>query len=397
MGKGVAVTGMGVISAIGNNVEQNYRSLLSSQHGIFTSRYLKTKHLDLPVGEVKLSNEALQSFLQLPPGHAFTRAALLGAVAIKEALQQARLRKEDINTIGFISASSVGGMDMTEKFYTKFNDSKDHRRFIQAQHPGFTTTKIQEYFGINGFVTTISTACSSSANAIMLGARLIKSGKLKRVIVGGTDCLTKFTLNGFNSLKILSAEACRPFDDDRTGLNLGEGAAYLILEAEDLIGNKKILGRVKGYGNSNDAFHQTASSESGEGAYLAMKKAMEIASISAEEIDHINAHGTATKNNDLSESVAIKRIFAQQVPDLTSTKSYTGHTLAAAGSVEAVYSLLSLNKETIFPSLNFSTSMKETGLEPATRLINKKMNNVLSNSFGFGGNCTSLILSRDEK
>lgn len=397
MGKGVAVTGMGVISAIGNNVEQNYRSLLSSQHGIFTSRYLKTKHLDLPVGEVKLSNEALQSFLQLPPGHAFTRAALLGAVAIKEALQQARLRKEDINTIGFISASSVGGMDMTEKFYTKFNDIKDHRRFIQAQHPGFTTTKIQEYFGINGFVTTISTACSSSANAIMLGARLIKSGKLKRVIVGGTDCLTKFTLNGFNSLKILSAEACRPFDDDRTGLNLGEGAAYLILEAEDLIGNKKILGRVKGYGNSNDAFHQTASSESGEGAYLAMKKAMEIASISAEEIDHINAHGTATKNNDLSESVAIKRIFAQQVPDLTSTKSYTGHTLAAAGSVEAVYSLLSLNKETIFPSLNFSTSMKETGLEPATRLINKKMNNVLSNSFGFGGNCTSLILSRDEK
>src|SRR5690606_30656935 len=333
-----------------------------------------------------------RKLLGIAPVHAFTRAALLGSLAIKEALDQAGIKKEDYKDLGLISASSVGGMDMTEKYYTQFKDKEEHRRFIQAQHPGFTTTKIQEYFDINGFVTTISTACSSSANAIMLGARLIKSGKLKRVIVGGTDCLTKFTLNGFNSLKILSAEACRPFDDDRTGLNLGEGAAYLILEAEDLIGNKKILGRVNGYGNSNDAFHQTASSESGEGAYLAMKKAMEIASISAEEIDHINAHGTATKNNDLSESVAIKRIFAQQVPDLTSTKSYTGHTLAAAGSVEAVYSLLSLNKETIFPTLNFSTSMKETGLEPATRLINKKMNNVLSNSFGFGGNCTSLIL-----
>src|SRR5690606_32230853 len=204
-------------------------SLLSSQHGIFAPRFLETKHSNLPVGEVKLSNEALQNFLQLSPGHTFTRAALLGAVAIKEALKQAGLSKKDLNTIGFISASSVGGMDITEKYYKQFNDSPEHSRFIQAQHPGFTTTKIQEYFCINGYVTTISTACSSSANAIMLGARLIQAGKLKRVIVGGTDCLTKFTLNGFNSLKILSAEACRPFDEDRTGLNLGEGAAYLIL------------------------------------------------------------------------------------------------------------------------------------------------------------------------
>ena len=397
MGKGVAVTGMGVISAIGNNVEENLRSLLHTQHGIFPAQFLETRHLDLPVGEVKLSNEILQNYLQLQPGHAYTRAALLGAIAIREALLQARLSKAEIKTMGFISASSVGGMDMTEKYYSQFNINPEHSRFIQAQHPGFTTTKIQEYFGINGFVTTISTACSSSANAIMLGARLIKAGKLKRVIVGGTDCLTKFTLNGFNSLKILSAEACRPFDEDRSGLNLGEGAAYLILEAEDLVGNREILGRVKGYGNSNDAFHQTASSESGEGAFLAMQKALKTASLSFHDIDHINAHGTATKNNDLSESVAIKRIFSQKVPDLTSTKSYTGHTLAAAGSLEAVYSLLSLKREIIFPCLNFREPMKETGLIPVTRVKNKMMKHVLSNSFGFGGNCTSLIFTRDEK
>jgi 3-oxoacyl-(acyl-carrier-protein) synthase len=157
------------------------------------------------------------------------------------------------------------------------------------------------------------------------------------------------------------------------------------------------LGRVTGYGNSNDAYHQTASSESGEGAFLAMKKAIKGSGLTAGEIDHINAHGTATKNNDLSESVAIKRIFLQNIPTLTSTKAYTGHTLAAAGSVEAVFSLLSIQNEVIFPTLNFETPMKETGIVPESLLKNKNINNVLSNSFGFGGNCTSLIFSRDEK
>lgn len=397
MGRGVAVTGIGIISAIGNNVEENYRSLLSGRHGISTPKLIQTYHSNLPVGEVKISSDRLQKLLELPFGHAFTRAALLGTVAIKEALGSAELQKIDLNTIGLISASSVGGMDMTEKYYNEFPNDTENRRFIPAQHPGFTTTRIQEYFGINGFVTTISTACSSSANAIMLGARLIKAGKLKRVIVGGTDCLTKFTLNGFNSLMIHSAENCRPFDDDRAGLSLGEGAAYLILEAEDVLENKKVIGRIKGYGNSNDAFHQTASSESGEGAFLAMRKALDTAGISSNDIDHINAHGTATKNNDLSESVALKRIFKDHIPDITSTKSYTGHTLAAAGSVEAIYSLLSLKNDTIFPTLNFHTPMKETGIEPVTRLKTKKLNYVLSNSFGFGGNCTSLIFARDEK
>lgn len=397
MEKGVAITGMGIISAIGNNTDENYRSLLNGKQGITFPQFLPTHHSQIPVGEIKISNVDLQEQLQLPAGHAFTRAALFGALAIREALEQAGLNKSDLQDTGFISASSVGGMDMTEKYFREFSESNENRRFIQAQHPGFTTTRIQEYFGINGFVTTISTACSSSANAIMLGARMIKSGKLKRVIVGGTDCLTKFTLNGFNSLMILSAEVCRPFDEDRSGLNLGEGAAYLILEADDLVRNREILGRVKGYGNSNDAFHQTASSESGEGAFLAMQKAITSSGISAEGIDHINVHGTATLNNDLSESVALKRIFKNGVPDLTSTKVYTGHTLAAAGSVEAIYSLLSLQNGIIFPTLNFKTPMKETGLEPVTGLQMKQLNNVLSNSFGFGGNCTSLIFGRDEK
>jgi len=396
MDKGVAVTGMGVMSAIGSNTEMNYQALISSKNGISFPEILQTKHTHLPVAEIKLSNNNLAENLKLEEDHLFTRAALLGVTAIKEAVNESQL-KIDSQT-GLISGTSVGGIDATEKFFREFSaGNTKNERFIKAQHPGFTTEKMAKYFGITGYVSTISTACSSGANAIMMGARLIKAGKLTRVIVGGTDCLTKFTLNGFNSLRILSNEHCKPFDQNRNGLNLGEGAAYLILEAEEEIKGKKVLGRVLGYGNANDAFHQTASSKNGQGAFLAMKKALQKAGISPEGIDYINAHGTATQNNDAAESVALKRIFVENVPHFSSTKSFTGHTLAAAGALEAVYSLLSINKNKIFPNLNFSEPMQETGLNPVTALQEKEIKTVLSNSFGFGGNCTSLIFAENEK
>ena len=194
---------------------------------------------------------------------------------------------------------------------------------------------------------------------------------------------------------ILSENHCKPFDQNRNGLNLGEGAAYLVLEAEKEINGKPVFGRVSGYGNANDAFHQTASSENGEGAFLAMQKALKSAGISSEEIDYINAHGTATKNNDNAESVALKRIFSNKLPDFSSTKAFTGHTLAAAGALEAVFSLLSLQHQQVFPNLNFSESMESSGLVPVTKMKEKSMEYVLSNSFGFGGNCTSLIFSKN--
>ncbi len=397
MEKGVAITGMGIISSIGNNVEENYQSLATSRHGITQPEILKTQHSHLPVGEIKKTNQELAEILRLPTSHSFTRASLLGIIAANEAISNAGLTAEFLNETGFISSTSVGGMDMTENFFRDFQGSKENRRFIRAQHPGFTTTQIADQLKLGGYTATISTACSSSANAIMLGARLIKAGKLKRVVVGGTDCLTKFTLNGFNSLKILSEEICKPFDQLRSGLNLGEGAAFLVLEAEDILGEKKVLGRLLGYGNANDAFHQTASSETGEGAFLAIQKALDLAGLSAENIDYINAHGTATLNNDLSESRAILRIFEEKVPAFSSTKVFTGHTLAAAGAIEAVYSILGLQTGEIFPNFNFQTPMGETGLRPVVKLEKKEIFNVLSNSFGFGGNCSSLIFSRDEK
>lgn len=391
--KGVAVTGMGVISAIGNNVEEHLFSLRNSQHGLTFPEILKTVH-QFPVGEIKLTNTQLSEKLGMQESHSYTRAALLAIVAIEE-LKNSLDLQEFWEGTGFISGTSVGGIDKTEEFFYDFEKDPEKRKFIQAQHPGYTTEMIAQFFGLNNFVTTISTACSSSANAIMLGARMIKSGKLKRVIVGGTDCLTKFTLNGFNSLKILSSEYSKAFDAHRNGLNLGEAAAFIMLEAEDVVSDKKVLGRVSGYGNANDAFHQTASSENGEGAYLSIQKALEQAGLKASAIDYINAHGTGTVNNDLAESHALLRSFGQSIPAFSSTKGFTGHTLGAAGAVEAVFSLLSIQNQEIYPSLNFENVMP-TGLQPETTVRKKEIQNVLSNSFGFGGNCTSLIFQRNE-
>ncbi|SDS55913.1 3-oxoacyl-[acyl-carrier-protein] synthase-1 [Gillisia sp. Hel1_33_143] len=396
MRKGIAITGMGIISSIGNNLEETYSSLSSGNNGLSFSEILQTTHTNLPVGEIKRTNLELQRSLNITISEPITRASLLGIIAVKEAISHAKFNLKDLNSCDFISGTSVGGIDATERFYSDFENG-GHTQFIKAQHPGYTTCQIAKYFKINGQVSTISTACSSAANAIMLGARLINSGRSKRVIVGGTDCLTKFTLNGFNSLMILSDAPCKPFDEERNGLNLGEGAAYLILEADNCLDGKKVLGRVTGYANTNDSYHQTASSPEGDGAYLAMKNAINFAEIDLGEIDFIHAHGTATKNNDLSESAAMKRIFKNHIPDFASTKGFTGHTLAAAGAVQAVLNLLMLENQQIFPNLNFEKSIYETELSPVTKIKDRKIKNILSNSFGFGGNCTSLIFSKDEK
>jgi 3-oxoacyl-[acyl-carrier-protein] synthase-1 len=253
-----------------------------------------------------------------------------------------------------------------------------------------------DHVGIKKYLATISTACSSSANAIMHGAQLVKHNKLDRVICGGTEALSKFTVNGFNSLMILDKEHCRPFDSSRNGLNLGEGAAYIVLESEKEVdrSRRKPLAELKGYGNANDAFHQTASSPEGEGALSAMTLALSMAGIKPNEVDYINAHGTATENNDLSEGLGLKRLFGEQVPYFSSTKPFTGHTLAAAGSIEAVYCMMAIKERLIWPNLNFKSVMPELGIEPVKQLIQKiNLKNVLSNSFGFGGNTSSLLLA----
>jgi 3-oxoacyl-[acyl-carrier-protein] synthase-1 len=388
----IYISGYGVISAIGNNVEETLHALVSKQSGIKKGTQPHTQRF--MVGEVPFSNEELKSRYQLKTSG--SRTTLLGTVAAKEAFHGHKLIP-NVRT-GFISGTSVGGMDVSEQEYRRFlvDGVCDLNRFSHHSS-GTSTEEIAAEIGAFEFVNTISTACSSAANAIMMGARLIRKGKLDRVIVGGTDSLTSFTISGFRSLMIFDEDWCRPFDASRKGLNLGEGAGYLVLESEKSLRlTQKIpLAKLSGWSNASDAFHQTASSPEGHGAVLSMTKAMHVAGIGADEISYINAHGTATPNNDLTESVAFKTVFNGTVPPFSSTKAYTGHTLAACGGIEAVISILSMNEGVLFPNLNHTHCIEETGLLPVTQCVhNQSLKHIMSNSFGFGGNNSTLLFSK---
>jgi 3-oxoacyl-[acyl-carrier-protein] synthase-1 len=334
MSNAVFLAGAGIISAIGNNVPENLHALETGEAGMGKMTLLDSIHKEtLPVAEVKLNNEELSSISGLPTK--ITRTALLSLVAAQEAMNDAGIITKGLRT-GFISANSVGGMDKTENFYTEFRSDKNagKLRNVVNHECGRPTEIVADALGIKHFVTTISTACSSSANAIFLGARMVRNNMLDLVIAGGVDALTKFTLNGFNSLMILDNEFCKPFDENRKGLNLGEGAGYVVLISEKVAKqlSSKIYCALTGWCNANDAYHQTASSPTGIGSLFAMKGALHKANLSASDIDYINLHGTGTQNNDIAEGTAINTLFAPDFPKMSSTKSFTGHTLGASGA-----------------------------------------------------------------
>jgi 3-oxoacyl-[acyl-carrier-protein] synthase-1 len=366
---------------------------------------------EIPVAEVKLSNEELVSMAGLASVVSIgsrgsselvvSRTALLSLVAAREALVDAGLVERTSLRTGLISANTVGGMDKSEDFFADFlsDPGKGRLREVVQHECGSVTEWAAERLGINDYVTTISTACSSSANALFFAARLIRHGILDIAVAGGTDALTRFTLNGFNTLMILDREYCKPFDGHRNGLNLGEGAGYLVLVSERVAESMREKGqelycRLSGYCNANDAYHQTASSPDGTGSYLAMKGALASAGLHTREIDYINLHGTGTQNNDMAEGIAIRRLFQSDFPPMSSTKSFTGHTLGASGGVEAVFSALSVKHGLIYPNLRFHDPMPELPFVPETTFRKgQPIRHVLSNSFGFGGNCSSLVFS----
>jgi 3-oxoacyl-(acyl-carrier-protein) synthase len=393
----VFVTGMGAVSSIGTNVRESHASLRNGISGIGKANFFKSKYTDsLLFGEVKLSNDSLKEINGIEDQIEFTRTTLLAVHAFNEAIIDSDLKLNELQAprTAFISSSTVGGMCNTDELYTDANLKSSPSNFVNSYENSDHTLRIIKLFGLKGYTDTINTACSSSANAILLGARLIQSGRADRVIVGGADSLAKYTVNGFNSLMILSDEECQPFDKNRKGLTLGEGAAYLVLEAENYCLEKRKYAEVTGFGNSNDAFHPSTTSDDARGPQLAIKEALKEADLKAEDIDYINAHGTGTENNDLTETFAFTQIF-KEVPAYNSTKSYTGHTLAAAGSLEAIFSILSMNSGELYPSLRCPDPIPEFNCSPIQKFSeNHKLNHVLSNSFGFGGNCTSLIFSK---
>lgn len=395
----VVITGLGVISALGTGVEANLDALLHERSGIGPITVLPTRHRgSIPVAEVPLNDDALAALAAPRSVRSWTRTALLGLRAVKEALAQAGIEPSAQRT-AFVSATTAGGIDKTEPVYDQYflpEIPDEAAQYLGTHDPGDHAQRIAAELGFRDLVTTISTACSSSANALMLGDRLLRHGLTDVAVVGGTDALCKFTVNGFNSLLILDREPCRPFDRDRAGLNLGEAAAYLVLETESRARARgaEVLAVVSGYANTNEAFHATASSPDGTGAYEAMRQALAMARLAPEAISYVNVHGTGTPNNDASEGIALNRLFHGAVPPFSSTKSFTGHTLGAAGAVEAVYAVLAIRHGVHFANLRWRTPLTEAPLVPVTRTRRDvAVRHVLSSSFGFGGNNTSLVLS----
>ena len=392
--KRVFITGFGIISAIGCGEDEVFNALLRKQSVIGKVSFLETELKNYPVAEIKQSNDDLARRAALPDNKIYSRSFLLGIIAVQQAMKMAGIQ----TTEGILSATSVGGVDVKERFYKKiiYNNA-----YPQLKHEAFPWLEIAhcaehiaKYFNIRTNVTTISSACASSANSIMVGSRLVRNGVVNSILVGGMDALSLFSLNGFNSLEILSPTGCRPFDKHHNGITIGEGAAYLVLEAEQAAKGKKIYGEIVGYANRNEAFHQTSPSPDGAGIAMTMQDALSVAAIPPRDIDYINAHGTGTVVNDLAEGKAIGMVFGNNIPPVSSTKGFTGHTLAAAGAIEAVLSLLCLKHQTFLPNLGWEEKIEELPFIPHNEMNKANINYVLSNSLGFGGANSTLIIKK---
>jgi 3-oxoacyl-(acyl-carrier-protein) synthase len=394
----IYTAGLGIVTSLGIGVKANYEALCNKKHGINSLSQETDPFLEgFPVAALKTDNEELAELSGL--GMNFPRTVYLSLIAAREALNTSGLDLRKYRS-GFISATTLGGMDLTEKFYGSFRKSRRNGRLsnVMNHECGIVTDIVAQEVDANSFVSTISTACSSSANSIIMAARMIKAGRLDIAIAGGADAISAFTLNGFNTLMLLDPDLCVPFDIRRKGLNIGEGAGFLIMVSEKLADSGAVNpdALLSGYSNVCDAFHQTATSPEGRGPFNSMSAAIRGAGLSVSDIDYINAHGTATLNNDLTEAIAIRRVFGTAIPLLSSTKSYTGHTLGASGAVGAIFSILSLKNNIVFPNLRFCEPIPEAHIMPVTDLTHQNINHVLTNSFGFGGNCSSMVFSKSE-
>jgi 3-oxoacyl-[acyl-carrier-protein] synthase II len=276
---------------------------------------------------------------------------------------------------------------------------ESHPSLLRGMLPDRTSTAISAYYGLGGYQGSITTACSSSANAIGWGADLVATGRLKAVVCGGSDAISLLTYGGFNSLRVVDPEPCSPFSLGRRGISLGEGAAFLVLEEEQEAErrNARIYGYVLGYAAAGEAYHMTAPEPTGVEAARVMLSAMENAGVGRDDVGWVNAHGTATPLNDVVETKAMKLVFgdrAGNVP-LVSTKGLTGHCLGSAGAIEIVATVVSLNEGMIPQTLNFRGKDPECDLDYCHESKRKSSAKVaLSNSFAFGGNITSLVVAR---
>src|SRR6266566_4926307 len=390
----VAVVAAGVVSPLGFGLRETLDSLQEARDCItrvtrFSVAECRCKTAGQVSDERLLSNRSKAGRAQR-----LHRASHMMISALGEALAQSPQFKPELTIVGTTS----GGMSYGEDYLRALNrhGSLRHSPTWIANYPAQKPVlDAQETFGISAPCQVIANACASGTNAIGHAFECVRSGRYKRILTGGYDALSELVFVGFDSLQASTPEKCRPFDRDRSGMVLGEGAAILALEnLEDARArDARILGEIIGYGISTDNHHLTQPDPSGSGPRRAMEQALHSAGRSAEEVNYINAHGTATPFNDAAEGKAIAELFGS-IP-VSSSKSMMGHSLGAAGAIEAVVCLLALQAQLLPPNINFRRPDQDLDLNiVANKSREAKIDIVLSNSFGFGGTNASILIQK---
>ncbi|MGB9839102.1 beta-ketoacyl-ACP synthase II [Thermovenabulum sp.] len=410
MKKRVVVTGLGVVSPVGIGVNKFWESLINGKSGISRIEFLDTS--DLPVqigGEIKDFNP--EEFIDKKEAKKMDRFTQFAIAAAKMAIEDAKLNIDQIDRerIGVVLGSGIGGVITWEEQH-KILMEKGPKRvspfFIPMMIANMASAQISMEFNFKGPNVTTVTACASGTTAIGEAFKMLQDGRAEVIIAGGTEApITPLSIAGFSSMKALSTRnseperASRPFDRERDGFVMGEGAGVLVLETLEnaLKRNARIYAEVLGYGSTADAYHLTQPAPDAEGAARAMEIAIKDANIKPEDINYINAHGTSTPLNDKFETIAIKRVFKEHAYKLyiSSTKSMTGHLLGAAGAVEGIATILSVYNDEIHPTINYEYEDPECDLNYVpNKFVKTKVNFALSNSMGFGGHNASVIFGK---
>jgi len=393
----VVITGVGVVSPIGNTKEQFEASLLAGRDGISINEFHDTQgYRSNLAGQVK--NFSLPKTIDTDRVKSFATVDQYALAAAEEAILDAHAMQHVTSVrTGIVLGSGGSVIDIDRYMQGSLNGENPSARKLMNYSPDTSGTLIAEYYQLHGPRTSIMTACSSGATAIAYGADLIRYGYADMMLVGGCESLSYVTLSGFNSLTALATGKCKPFDKERDGIVLGEGAAIMILESEESAKKRgaTIYAELAGYGLTADAYHITAPHPDGLGMSKAMNIAMTQAGIDKSQVAYINAHGTGTELNDKSESQAIGHVFGEHAAQLcvSSTKSMMGHCLSAAGAIETVATVLALKGQFVPPTINYETTDPDCPLDYVPNTArNLAYEYAMSNSLAFGGNNTSLLL-----
>lgn len=407
--KRVVVTGLGALSPLGNDVDTSWNNAINGVSGIGPITRVDAEEYPAKVA-AELKDFNVEDYMDKKEARKMDRFTQYAVVAAKMAVEDAGLKITDeiAPRVGVWVGSGIGGLETLESQFEIFL-TKGPRRvspfFVPMMIPDMATGQISIALGAKGVNSCTVTACATGTNSIGDAFKVIQRGDAEAMITGGTEApLTRMSFAGFSANKALSTNpdpktASRPFDKNRDGFVMGEGAGIIVLEELEhaLARGAKIYGEIVGYGSTGDAYHITAPAQDGEGGARAMQEAIKDAGIAPEEIDYINAHGTSTYYNDKYETMAIKTVFGEHAYKLavSSTKSMTGHLLGAAGGIEAIFSILAIKEGMIPPTINIETPDEECDLDYVPGEARRQdLSYVLSNSLGFGGHNATLIFKK---